>query len=151
MHEVPEFDEAESQFRAFLHSQNQATEIRWLLRGDFLPLARRRPVIRWPLPMTNREVSVSLFNLGRALGRGVELAAILRSDGFSFAHVWIPASDRDAEYGLISGLKLSVASPLPDAMLSRSGLRWALLQRSSAYKRHLEETTRVALGVSPAA
>ena len=136
MDDCPEFAEAKRRFARFLESQGCPGEICWIFRDDFYWYRQDRAIVRWPTPETNETLTRQHFDVGRQLGRGVELAALFSSYSLVFAHVWFPGDDLDAEYAMITGLKLSIRQPLPEAVLKASGWRWTARQLLPAYRHH---------------
>ena len=136
MEDVPTFAEAERRFSAFVEARGHAAEVCWVFRDDFYRGMGRSPVVRWPLPDSNRTLSEQRFEAGRRLGRGVQLAALCHHGARTFAYVWFPESDLEAEYSLISGLKLLIPDPLPEGRLEANRWLWAARRLLPAYRSH---------------
>jgi hypothetical protein len=143
MKDCPGFIEAKERFTRFLASQGYPCEVYWVFRDDFYRRQAKPPVVRWPLHEMNEILTRQHFEVARYRGRGVELAALFRSGSRTFAHVWYPESDEEAEYSLISGLKLSVPYPLPEATLEENEWRWSVRRHFPAYRRHQDHEERV--------
>lgn len=126
MDEIPEFAEAERRLLGFLKREGHgALELRWVFREDLRPGRGGDVVVRWPLPASNRALSEQEVDAGRELGYGVMVEALGRHGQRVFAFVGYPRSGQEAQAGLISGFKLSIALPLRVARLE-TGWRWAL-------------------------
>jgi hypothetical protein len=138
MEDCPGFIEAKQRFTRFLASQGHPEDVHWVFRDDFYRRRAKPPVVRWPLHEMNEILTRQHFEVARYRGHGVELAALFYCASRTFAHVWYPESEEEADYSLISGLKLSVPEPLPEAILEESEWCWSVRRHSFAYRRHQE-------------
>jgi hypothetical protein len=117
-------------FRNFLRELGHQSDVVWTFREDFYSIPGSRTWIRWPLPDANAAVAARCFEAGR--GRGlVEIAALFRVGASLAATVFAPAPDEIQ--GWDRGFKLSVRSPVDEAVPVSNGLLWALHRRRSAY------------------
>jgi hypothetical protein len=132
---------AEEKFRAFLVTQNYPTAISWLMPGDLVAGKNRH---FWVKKRGVEATKYAILRYSLALERnvGVELAAICATEKETFASVFVPEVDLDAERHLMGrGLKLTC--PVKARNVSRyRWLKWKLLwwwnTRRSRLKNGLE-------------
>jgi hypothetical protein len=132
----PEFIQAVEQLQRFLEAQCGLADIAWVFRDDFYWCTDRRPIVRWPLPKTNEVLAQRYFEVGRRLGRGVGLVAVCRHAARALCYVCFPRNDAEAQYSLITGLKLSILEPFPAAHVEVRSLSWLVRRILPAYRHH---------------
>jgi hypothetical protein len=138
--ESPPFNDALERFHAYVREKRERMfELVWVFRDDFY-YAGGVPVVRWPLPASNRVLARQHYEVGRRRGRGVELAAVFQQGRRIFCCVWSPKTDAEAsQLPMLAGLKLSVRDPLPHARLEAQPLLWSIRCLLPAYRRHQEQ------------
>jgi hypothetical protein len=131
------FDEATSAFREFLSKQRRPQAIEWVFREDVLQVARWK-YIRVPLPRENAERAKTLYMAGVERGLGVAIDAFSHSANVTYAWIFVPWDNTDAEYSMVGSehLKLSVPETVTSARIVRSAVAWSLLRfRASLARR----------------
>jgi hypothetical protein len=131
---IPPYSDAVQRFRDFLRDEGHPDSVVWLFREDFYATGFPRHRVRFPPPDANRPLAEAYFEKARERGRGVSLRAHFRVEGHSAASIWCSDDFLDADHTLLSGLKLSAATPFPNARPVRSGLLWRLHRLSSGYR-----------------
>ena len=140
MEDIPSFGEGVERFRRFLRDLGHQADVVWVFREDFYSVPYSRTWIRWPLTDANSTLATRCFEAGR--GRGlVEIAALFRVGASIAATVFAPAPDK--VQGWNQGFKLSVRSPLTDAVPVSNGLVWAVHRRRRAYAQFQKRDTFV--------
>lgn len=131
--QIPPFEEAVSRFSDFLASKDLPNEIVWVFREDFYSPSLKRHFVRYPLPPENTGLADSYFESGRTRGLGVQLRGLFEIEGATGATVWLPNDALDLKEK-ISGLNLSVATPLLRSTPVWSALAWRIHRLRSAYR-----------------
>ncbi len=105
---LPEtFSDAERGFKRFLASQNYPDSICWLTPGD-LVIAQNRHYWARKRGAKQSEIAALQYRFGVQRNLGILLEAVCATETETFARVFIPEDDIDAQYRLIGrGLKLS--------------------------------------------
>lgn len=123
MHDIPEFEDAVAVFRKFLAEQGLPSTIFWVFREDIWKRSRIDVVLRLPWQIRNLALSKKVFAEGREKGL-VDIHAIASiDDKVVAATVGFPKFTDEEIRGWNSGMKLSIADPLPSAK-SVGRLRW---------------------------
>jgi hypothetical protein len=120
------FPAAQAHFQAFLAEQGADAELVWLFREDVLARGRRL-LVRWPVRAGNEQQAEAYYEIGRERGRGVSLEAFCRLPSGVGCYIYVPESELEVEYRLISKVhvKYSVRTPLRPARPVASGLLWS--------------------------
>ncbi len=124
--ECPPFHGAFAQLQEFIAKQGLSPDLLWIFRQDVVRL-RRQTYIKVPVP-NNEPLAESLYNSGRPNGLGIHLSVFCLLRGRPCCYVWLPSDSTDAEYRMLSGLKLSVPVEQDVATPVRSRLRWKWLK-----------------------
>ena len=140
MDEIPSFKKSVERFQDFLRTDGHEGAVVWAFREDFYSTSNARTWIRCPLPDTNAAVAGRCFEAGRHTGL-VEIAALFRVGASIVATVFAPA--RDEIQGWNQGFKLSVRSPLTEAVCVPNGILWALHRCRPAYAHFQRRETLV--------
>jgi len=125
--DLPPFDEAVEQFCSFIKGQGRNDRIVWIFRQDVIEIGRRI-FVRLPLSDDEQLVAVK-YQEGVRRGLGVALQVYCWVDDRPLCYIWNPKDQMDAEYRMLSGLKLSVPSD-PDSRFVtgvKSGIYWRYL------------------------
>lgn len=133
--QIPAFEDALQQFRAFLRAQGHADTLLWAFRDDLYFPDRATCFVRDPLPGENAGLVEKVFEEGRAAGL-VELKAIAISRDVTLATVWFPGKPEEAVQGWSSGMKLAIVEPPPRPHFIGAGIRWWLLAAGPGYRRY---------------
>ncbi len=131
---VPEFATAARRLGEFLVSKGHSEEVAWVFREDFYAPRLGQCYCRWPLPRENKNLAQAYYDLSRQRGFGVCLVVQFTLHGRSAVSLWAPNSNLDAQYSLVSGLKLTVPKSRVEATAVASSLAWWLHRLSSAYR-----------------
>lgn len=98
---------AEEKFRIFLATQNYPTAICWLMPGDVVADRNRHLWVRKRGTEGTRYATLQ-YSLGLERNCGVKLEAVCATEAETFAFVFVPEDDLDAERYLMGrGLKLT--------------------------------------------
>ena len=122
---MPPFADAVVQFRQFLVSQRVPSELLWVFRED-VTSRERRILVKEPLPLENERLVASLYERGCQHGLGVQIDAFCLLSSRVCCYIWMPEDESEAEYQMISGLKLSVPTELLQAYSVKSNLMWSV-------------------------
>ena len=118
---------AQEKFRAFLASQNYPTAVCWLMPGDVVVGTNRH---YWVRKRDERATRYAALRYAEGLRRnfGVMLRAICATETETFACVFIPEDDLDAQGHLMGrGLKLSCPTERYSTSAVRNPLKWKVL------------------------
>jgi hypothetical protein len=121
---IPDFDTAVEKLRGFMAGLGHPPiDLAWVFRED-VSTRKRRVLVKVPLPADNRRIARSRYNAGRLRGIGVCLDVFCRLGPAYCCSCWFVQDREESARRLCSGLKLSVASDLPEAHPVRSRLAW---------------------------
>ena len=124
--ECPPFHAAVAQLQEFIATQGLSPDLLWIFREDVVRL-RRQTYIKVPVP-NNEPLAESLYNSGLPNGLGIHLSVFCLLHGRPCCYVWLPSDSTDADYRMLSGLKLSVLVEQDIATPVRNWLRWKWLK-----------------------
>jgi len=122
MNDIPEFEDVVALFRHFLADQGHPSTIFWVFREDIWKRSPIDVVLRFPSQIRNLALAKKVFAEGREKGL-VDIHAIASVDDKAAATVWFPKFTGEEIQGWNSGMKLSIADPLPSAK-SVGRLKW---------------------------
>jgi hypothetical protein len=114
MDEIPGFDDAVRQFKAFLVQQNLSPSLVWVFREDFWQQSPSRAVMRWLPPEQNGRLAKKVYSEGRAKGL-VEIVALAPSGEQTNATRWYTKFLGDENQWWAQGLKFTISEPRPVA------------------------------------
>jgi len=118
---------AEEKFRPFLATQNYPTAICWLMPGDVVVDTNRHYWVR-KRDAEGTGYAALRYSVGRERNFGIKLQAICATESETFASVFVPEDDRDAQYHLMGrGLKLSCPVERYSTSTVMNPLKWYLL------------------------
>ena len=118
---------AEEKFRTFLATQNYPKAICWLMPGDVMADGNRRLWVR-RRGIEGTEYAVLQYSLGIERNCGVMLEAICATETETFASVFVPEDDLDAQRHLMGcGLKLSCPAERFATSAVTNPLKWKML------------------------
>ncbi len=119
---------AEEKFRTFLAHQNYPKAIYWLMPGDVVADGSRRLWVMKRGGEGTRYANLQ-YSVGLERNLGIELQAICATETETFASVFIPEDDLDAQHHMM-GLCLKLTCPVERYATSAvtSSLRWSLLR-----------------------
>jgi hypothetical protein len=119
---------AEETFRTFLASQNYPKAVCWVMPGDVVVDTNCHYWVRKREAEATRYAALR-YSVGLERNLGVKLQAICATESETFASVFIPEDDLDAQYHLMGrGLKLSCPVEKYSTSAVRNLLRWRLLR-----------------------
>lgn len=104
--DLPPFTDAAEQFRSFIDSQGHDADIAWIFRQDVVELGGQI-FVRQPL-LNNESLVEAKYEEGVERGLGVSLQVFCWLDGRPLCYIWLPEDQVDADYRMLSGLKMSV-------------------------------------------
>jgi hypothetical protein len=118
---------AEQKFSSFLASQLYPATICWLNPGDMLVDRDRRFWIRDRRIKAAKRAALK-YSEGLERNLGVELRAICATEAQTFASVFAPADDVEAQYHLMGhGLKLSCPTERCSTSTITNPIKWLVL------------------------
>ncbi|MCQ4166006.1 hypothetical protein [Tahibacter harae] len=123
---IPPFDTAVDSLRGFLRRQGHSAAIFRVFRDDVWLRCGRPAWLRLPVATDNEVLARQVYAEGCARGL-VRIDAVVECDYGTGATVWFPRTPEEEIQGWDSGLKLSIAFPLPRARIA-GPLFWRLLQ-----------------------
>jgi hypothetical protein len=119
---------AEEKFGTFLTTQNYPKAICWVMPGDVVVDTNRHYWVRKREAEATRYAALR-YSVGLERNFGVKLQAICATESETFASVFVPEDDLDAQYHLMGrGLKLSCPVERYSASAVRNPLKWRLLR-----------------------
>lgn len=121
------FEEASLRFREFLRSQGWPDQVQWLTAGTVLFSKKRHYWINSRKIDEGMILARETYQQGVKRGLGIGIEALCQTDSATFAYVFAPTDQDEAQRLLISGLKLSVPLDSPPAKLVVNPLRWWVL------------------------
>lgn len=123
----PSLAVAEEKFSAFLASQKYPKALFWIFPGDVVIDKEARYWIK-PDRGATREHAALSYEKGLKRNLGIWLKAICASETETFATVFVPEDDLDAQYHMMGRcLKLSIPVGRCSASIMESRFRWLLL------------------------
>jgi len=134
MNDIPEFEDAVASFRHFLAEQGHPSTIFWVFREDIWRRSHIDVVLRFPSQIRNLALAKKVFAEGREKGL-VDIHAIASVDDKVAATVWFPKFTDEEIQGWNSGMKLSIADPLPSAK-SVGRLRWLCFRLQPKFRHY---------------
>ena len=118
---------AEEKFRTFLATQNYPKTICWVMPGDVVVDTNRHYWVRKRGAQGARYAALR-YSVGLERNFGVKLQAICATESETFASVFVPEDDLDAQYRLM-GRRLKLSCPVERNAMSTvtNPLKWRLL------------------------
>jgi hypothetical protein len=130
---------AQEKFSHFLASQNHPSAICWVERSEVLVDTKRRYWVRPRQSMTTRRAALR-YAEGLERNLGIELRAMCATETETFASVFIPEDERDAQYHLMGGgLKLSCPIERYSTSVIRNPFRWLTLSLFTRQRSRMRE------------
>lgn len=118
---------AEEKFRTFLATQNYPQLICWLLPGDVVVDTNRHYWVKKREAKASRHAALR-YSEGVQRKLGVSVQAICATEEETFASVFVPENDLDAQYRLMGRcLKLSCPVERYSTSTVNNPLKWRLL------------------------
>ena len=118
---------AEEKFRTFLVAQNYPKPICWLMPGDVVVDANRHYWVRKREAEATR-YAAHRYSVGLERNFGIKLQAICATEVETFASVFVPEDDLDAQHHSMGrGLKFSCPVERYSASTVRNPLKWRVL------------------------
>lgn len=134
MDDILNFDDRLTAFRDFLAEQGHPTNIFWVFREDIWEYAPSKVLLRLPSPNQNLALAKKVYAEG--CGKGlVDIHAIATFHDQVAATVWFPKFPEEEIQGWDCGIKLSVASPLPEVEVVGS-LRWLSFRLNQQFRHY---------------
>ena len=119
--------EAEDKFRGFLSVQNYPTTICWLMEGDLLIDKARHFWMRERRSKAARHAALR-YSEGLERNLGVHLRAICSTNEQTFASVFVPTDELEAQYHLMGrGLKVSCPTERHSTSTVENPIHWRAL------------------------
>lgn len=130
---IPSFDTAVDSLRGLLRRQGHADNVFWVFRDDLWLRYGRPAWLHLPAAAGNEALARKVYAEGCARGL-VRISAVAELADRTGVTVWFPRTAEDEVQGWDSGLKLSIALPLPRAKIA-GPLFWHLLQWHPGFRR----------------
>ena len=134
MNDIPSFEDAVASFEHFLTVQGHPSKILWVFREDIWKRSASDVALRFPSESKNLALARKVFGEGRKKGL-VDVHAIATVDDMTAATVWFPKFADEEIQGWNSGMKLSIAQPLPTAKCV-DGLMWLWFRLHPQFRRY---------------
>lgn len=126
--DAPAFAVAERKFSDFLRSQNYPQKICWLMPGDVLVNKERHYWVR-DRKAKSAQCAARRYAEGIHRNLGILLEAVCSTETETFASVFVPDDDVEAQYHLMGrGLKLSCPVERYPTTATTNPLHWLLLR-----------------------
>ena len=122
-------EEASQRFREFLRSQGWPDEVQWLIPGAVLASKRGHCWINSRKVEGGMALARETYQQGVTQGLGISIEALCQTDSVTFAYVFVPTDQDEAERLLITGLKLSVPLTAQRARVVKNSCWWWALRR----------------------
>ena len=122
------FQQATETLQRFLADQQRPATLHWFFRDDLL-LYKRNVFFRWPLPQDNQHLAEEHYQLGRKKGLGLALEVFCFDQHRAYCYVLVPEDETDAEYLMMTDLKLSFATSPHQVWKIRTKGLWQILRR----------------------
>jgi len=130
---------AQEKFRQFLSDQNRPSAICWVERGEVLVDTKSCYWVKPRKAMTAKHATLR-YAEGLKRNLGIELRAICGTDTETFASVFVPEDERDAQYHLMGrGLKLSCPVERYSTSVIRNPFRWWTLSLANRQRSRMLE------------
>src|SRR5215471_9030931 len=130
----PTLEAAEERFRTFLASQSYPKTVCWLRPGDVLLDKERHFWIKEHRGRAAKDAA-QRYSHGLERNLGIELRAICATEAQTFAFVFVPQDELDAQHRLMGrGLKLSCPVDRYSASTISSPLKWLGLRLRNAQR-----------------
>ena len=121
-------DAAEQRFAQFLVRNGYPADVRWLVADNVVVDKRRRCWIREDNERASAEAN-RRYLAGLERNLGIALRAVCCSGAMTFATVFIPVDDLDAQYQLMGRcLKISCPTETIQASIVKNPIRWFFLK-----------------------
>jgi hypothetical protein len=118
---------AEDKFGTFLATQNYPESIYWIMPGDVVVDTSRHHWVR-KCGAEGPRYAALRYAVGLERNFGIKLQAICATESETFASVFVPENDVDAQYNLMGrGLKLSCPVGRYSTSTVTNSLRWRIL------------------------
>jgi hypothetical protein len=128
---VPDsLDDAFLRFREFLRLQGWPDRMQWLTAGTVLFSKKGHYWIKSRKVGEGMTLARETYQQGVSRGLGISIEALCQTDSVTFAYVFVPTDQDEAERMLIRGLKLSV--PLDFSTSTTGGKPFAVVGSSLA-------------------
>jgi hypothetical protein len=134
MNDIPDFAEAQTEFRRFLRENGHPSDLFWVFRDDIWKLSPTEIWVKYPSSRQNIRLAEKVFAEGREKGL-VEIHAVAVAAGQIAATVWFPRYEHQEVQGWNQGMKLSISQPLLRARLL-GALRWSLLRFLPRFRKY---------------
>ena len=127
-HDPPQtLSAAEEKFRTFLATQNYPKTVCWVMPDDVVVDPNRRYWVR-KREVEGMRYAALLYSVGIERNLGVKLQAICATESETFASVFVPEDDSDAQYhSMPHGLKLSCPVERYSTSIVTNPLKWKVL------------------------
>lgn len=120
------FSDAEKRLSTFLVEHGYPATVRWLLPEDVIPGGERYWIN--PREPESTETATHNYRCGLQKNLGINLRAVCADDSTTYATVFVPVDDLDAQNNLMGrGLKLSCPARKVKAVRITNRLRWRYL------------------------
>jgi hypothetical protein len=120
-------DEAVVRFRVFLRENGWPEQVHWITRESVLISKKCEYWIKARPNHETQSILRATYLEGVKRELGISMAALCKIEASTFAYVFIPADQEEAERLMIDGLKLSTPASSRTAYLAKNSFVWWLL------------------------
>ena len=105
------FEESVTRFQKFLKEVSYPTTVVWVKQDDVILTDKHLIYIKQCIPQKNESDAQRTYGLGMNRQLGVLFGALCSTDEVTYAYVWVPTDELDAQRALMPrDLKLSAAT-----------------------------------------
>lgn len=122
----PSFETMINSLNNFLAEENCSKNLVWIFREDVI-CYKKTVFIKYPICYKNSELAKEYYNFGKKNGLGIQLEVFCLLKNCPCCFVWVPKNQLDADYSMLSGVKMKIPITLLQAKTVTSNIFWKLL------------------------
>lgn len=138
--ELPSFDDALQQFRAFIQSQGHGADLLWLFREDVVQRRRKVGIERRASSYVRKPIDDDTMLVERKYQEGLRRGLGMQLGVFCFlgerpcCYIWLPRDQEEAQYRMLNGLTMNLPAEPERQIVTpvKCRLRWYWLKAIEA-------------------